>query len=261
MPGESIAGKTVLLWSEQGIGDTLQFLRYAPFVRAMGARVIVDVHRELVPLVKTQGLADVVVAAGDPVPAFDVHAPLMSVPFILGTTIDTIPATVPYLRPMPDRVEAWAKRLPADGTRKVGIAWAGARGHHNDRRRSIAVELLAPLGDVPGVTFVSIQPRSADAPVPPIPLLDLGRELRDFADTAALLSQLDLVITVDTSVAHLAGALGRPVWTMLAFAPDWRWMLGREDTPWYPTMRLFRQRSVGDWADVVARVRSALATR
>jgi hypothetical protein len=168
---------------------------------------------------------------------------------------------VPYIAPSPERVRDWAALLPVDGTKKIGIAWAGRPGHQNDRRRSMPAEMLASLGDVKGVTFVTVQPRDPTAPPPPVGLrlLDLGPRLRDFGDTAALLSQLDLLITVDTAVAHLAGAIGRPVWTLLAFSPDWRWLLDRQDTPWYPTMRLVRQRRVGDWRDVIDRVRAELS--
>jgi len=260
--GEQLSGKTLLLWSEQGFGDVIQFSRYLPLVKERsGARVILDVHPELVDLLKQQQLADEVVPAhGKAPPAFDAHAPLMSVPYILASTLETLPRTVPYLAPPASRVGEWAALLPSDGSKKVGIAWAGRPTHHNDRRRSMPPALLSALGDVKGVTFVTVQPRGATtAPPADLPLLDLGPRLRDFGDTAALLSQLDLLISVDTAVVHLAGALARPVWTMLPFAPDWRWLLDREDTPWYPTMRLFRQRRVGVWNDVIERVRGELA--
>jgi Flp pilus assembly protein TadD len=252
--GQPLLGKTLLLWSEQGFGDMIQFFRYVTEARRFGGRVIVDVQPALVDLLASQNLADGVYPAGQVPGHFDFHAALMSVPRIVKTTVQNVPANVPYIRASEDRAAYWASRLPKDGTRKIGVAWAGRPEHPNDRRRSIGVELLAPLAMLPEVTFVTIQPRPANVPIPPIPLLDLGPELKDFSETAALVSQLDLVISVDTSVAHLAGAMGKPVWLLLPFSPDWRWLMRRSDTPWYPTMRLFRQETLGDWAGVIQRV-------
>jgi Flp pilus assembly protein TadD len=254
--GQPLAGKTLLLWSEQGFGDMVQFFRFVSVAKRLGGRVILDVQSPLASLLAAQNVADAVYANGDALPPFDYHAALMSMPRILRTTIETLPRQVPYLQPDPVRAAMWAARLKKDTTRKIGLAWAGRPEHHNNRRRSIRPELLRPLSAMKDVTFVTIQPRPANAPPPPaeLAIMDPGMELADFADTAALISQLDLVISVDTSVAHLAGALGKPVWLLLPFSPDWRWLMLREDSPWYPTMRLFRQRRLGNWDDVMGRV-------
>jgi hypothetical protein len=177
----------------------------------------------------------------------------------MKTTIQTVPQSVPYIRASADRARHWAQRLSVNQNGKIGITWAGRPEHPNDRRRSIPVDQLRALGNVPNVTFVTIQPRPADAPAPAgIPLLDFGPELTDFADTAGLMSQLKLIITVDTSVAHLAGAMGRATWLLLPFSPDWRWLMQREESPWYPTMRIFRQTKLGDWGEMIGRVVSEL---
>jgi len=174
--------------------------------------------------------------------------------------VENVPREVPYLQPDANRQAFWFDRLKQTGTRNIGLAWAGRPEHHNDRRRSIRPELLAPLASVKQTTFITVQPRPPGVPPPAgLPILDLGRELADFADTAALISQLDLLISVDTSVAHIAGAMGKPVWLLLPFSPDWRWMMQREETPWYPTMRLMRQKKLGDWPGVIERVAKELA--
>jgi tetratricopeptide (TPR) repeat protein len=253
--GQPLIGKTLLLWSEQGFGDMIQFFRYVAEARRFGGRIIVDVQPPLVPLLTAQNSADGVYAAGAALPAFDYHAALMSMPRIMKTTLQTVPQHIPYIRASADRARYWAERLSESPHRKIGIAWAGRPEHPNDRRRSIPADLLAALGTIPDTTFVTIQPRPANAPAPTgIPLMDFGPELTDFADTAGLMSQLKLIISVDTSVAHLAGAMGRTVWLLLPFSPDWRWLMQREDSPWYPTMRVFRQRKLGDWEGVIARV-------
>ena len=253
--GQPLAGKTLLLWWEQGFGDMVQFFRYVAVAKRYGGRVILDVQPALAPLLAAQGIADAVCSANDPLPPFDYHAALMSMPRIVKTSVQTVPGESPYIRADVDRSKYWAERLNQTGTRNIGLAWAGRPEHRNDRRRSIRPELLAPLNTVKNVTFVTIQPRPANIPSPAgLPILDLGMELGDFADTAALISQLDLVISVDTSVAHLAGALGKPTWLLLPFSPDWRWLMRREDTPWYPTVKLFRQEKLGDWIEVVRRV-------
>jgi tetratricopeptide (TPR) repeat protein len=254
--GDDVRGKTMLLHGEQGVGDSIQFVRYVPMVEALGAKVMLAVHHEIKSLLA--GAFNVPVRAdGEMLPPYDLRCPLLSLPLALGTELNTIPAEVPYLHAPPDRVGQWRARLaPRSGVR-VGLAWSGNPTHKNDANRSIALAALAPLLAVPGVTFVSLQkdPRPADrdelarhAKIP-----DIGNELGDFADTAAVIEQLDLVITVDTAVAHLAGALGKSVWILLPFSPDWRWMLGRDDSPWYPTARLFRQPATGDWGSVVSR--------
>ena len=202
------------------------------------------------------------IADGEALPPFDLQVPLMSLPRLLGTTLTTIPATIPYVTPDPGQRERWRQRLAAHGCAfRVGLVWAGQPQNRNDRRRSLPLAALAPLAAVPGVSFFSLQGGEAARQIEgaPMPLSDPNAELPNFADIAAFVANLDLVITVDTAAAHLAGALGKPVWTMLPFAPDWRWLLGREDTPWYPTMRLFRQPRAGDWPSVVTRVAEELA--
>lgn len=230
--------------------------RYVPLLLERGARVVVLAHAGLRRLLAESwadpGLGHVVVRAeGEALPAYDLHCPMLSLPLIFGTTLETIPAAIPYLRADPGRVAAWRGRLPAGRT--IGVAWTGDPTASMNHRRSIPVETLLPLGDIAGVTLVSLQKGV------PAPMLDWTAELHDFADTAALVAALDLVITVDTAVAHLAGALGRPVWLLNRRDTDWRWLLERDDSPWYPTLRQFRQTSDGDWDGVAARVRDALA--
>ncbi len=253
--GQPLMGKTLLLWSEQGFGDMIHFFRYVAEARRSGAKIIVEVQPALVNLLRSQNMADGVYASGDRLPAFDVHCALMSVPRVLKTTLQTVQVQVPYIRASANRSIYWKNRLGNDGTRKIGIAWAGRPEHPNDRRRSIAPDLLGVLGNIPGVTFVTVQPRPTHVPVPiGIPLLDLGPELTDFSETAALMSQLDLLISVDTSVVHLAGAMGKPALLLLPFSPDWRWLMWRSDSPWYPSVRLIRQRKLGDWSSVLGEV-------
>ena len=267
--GEPLAGRRILLHAEQGLGDTLQFVRYAPLVAARGGRVILEVQKPLVGLLaRMEGVAEVV-ACGEELPGFDLHCPLMSLPHAFGTTIETIPACAPYLAPDPDLVARWAALLPSSMGKRVGLVWAGSpranepRNHYADRRRSLHLRSLAPLAAIPGVEFVSLQlgPRAAEAQSPPagMAVLDLTAGIADFDDTAALVAGLDLVIAVDTSVAHLAGALGKPVWLLSRFDACWRWLAGREDSPWYPGLRLFRQERPGEWGPVIARVAAELA--
>ena len=263
--GSEPAGRTILLYNEQGIGDTIQFVRYAPLVAARGARVIVQCQPPLKTLLETslppRGVSRVV-AEGEAVGGFDLYCPLPGLPHLFGTVVQTVPADVPYLQAPPDGVVAWRQRLGRDRTFKVGIVWAGAAGNRNDRRRSVRAAAFFPLSQVPGVTLYSLQKGPPLAQLgesaPGLPAHDLDAHLNDFADTASAVMNLDLVVTVDTSVAHLAGALGRPVWTLLPFSPDFRWMLGRSDSPWYPTMRLFRQPLPGDWGPVFEELAAAL---
>jgi tetratricopeptide (TPR) repeat protein len=262
--GGPLAGKTILLHQEQGLGDTIQFLRYVPLVAARGGRVVLEVQPPLARLAAgVKGVAEIV-PAGMKLPHFDLHCPLLSLPDRFGTDLATIPAEMPYLTPNPEAVEQWRLKL-GDGPRlKVGIAWAGNPSHKNDRSRSIAIERLLPILEVPGIRWISIQvgERAGDLARLPIGMVaDLSNQLGDFGDIAAVIANLDLVIAVDTAVVHLAGALGRPAWAMLAFAPDWRWLLDREDSPWYPSLRLFRQARPGDWDSVLVRMRQALAKR
>jgi lipoprotein NlpI len=256
---EPIAGKTILLHAEQGLGDTLQFCRFVPPVAARGAKVILEVQQPLARLLADLPGAAQTVTHGEDLPPFDLHCPLMSLPLALGTTLQTIPSS-PYLAADPALVAGWRQRLAALRELRVGVVWAGAPGKGKDFRRSLTTGHLAPLADVSGVAFVSLQKGSAAAEARGSRLLlhDHTSELHDFADTAALVGALDLVISVDTSVAHLAGALGRPLWLLTRFEADWRWMRGCEDSPWYPTARLFRQSAPGDWDGVVARVVEAL---
>ncbi len=264
--GEAFPGRTLLVHTEQGIGDVIQFVRCLPAVRAKGGRVLLACEPVLRPLLADIPGVDELVDAPAGRPAgveFDLHIALLDVPGALGTTLATIPAQVPYLTADPGRCEAWRGRLPVD-TYTVGLCWAGHPRHGNDRNRSMALAMFAPLADIVGVRFYSLQkgPAAQQISTSPARLLldDYTNELNDFADTAALLSELDLILSVDTAVAHLAGALAKPVWTLLPYAPDWRWLLEREDSPWYPTMRLFRQPQIGDWQSVMDRVAGELRT-
>jgi Flp pilus assembly protein TadD, contains TPR repeats len=267
--GGDPSGRTILLQGEQGLGSMIQFARYAPVVAARGARVLLQAPRPLVRLFRhsfepPHGAVDAIIEKGAPVPACDLQAPLMSLPRLCGTTLETIPADVPYLRADPASVAAWRQRLGDDGHRRVGLVWAGNPAHANDRNRSTPADALAPLvvGAPPDVRFVSLQ---VGSPPPPAllaaGLVDASPELADFAETAAAIMNLDLVISVDTAVAHLAGALAKPVWLLTPPIPEWRWLIDRDDSPWYPTMRLFRQDRPGDWAGVIDRVAAALLHR
>jgi tetratricopeptide (TPR) repeat protein len=254
--------KTILLHAEQGLGDTLMFARYAPLLARAGATVIVEVQPALRDLLSALGGVRVV-AQGETLPAFDVHCPLGSLPLACKTALANVPAAIPYLQANQDRVAKWRARLEALPGRRVALAFAGNPAHINDRNRSIALERLRPLLSTPGLSFVSVQRdvRESDREMlgDRALITDLGSELTDFADTAAVLALCDRVITVDTAVAHLAGALGRATWILLPFWPDWRWTLDRDTSPWYPDARLFRQGADADWGPVIERVRSELA--
>ena len=250
--------KTILLHAEQGLGDTIQFARYVPLLARAGAKVVLEVQPELVPLLARVEGAKSVVARGQALPAFDVHCPLGSLPLALKTEPATIPAEIPYVTADEARIAKWRPRIGGFDRPRVAVAWSGNVRHSNDRNRSIALSQLAPLWSADRARFVGIQRElrdedarllASEARVTPV-----GAELDDFADTAAVLALVDLVITVDTSVAHLAGAMGRPVWILLPFSPDWRWTLEGESSRWYPSARLFRQPSLGDWVSVIERV-------
>jgi tetratricopeptide (TPR) repeat protein len=261
--GEDIGGKTILLHAEQGFGDTIQFVRYAPMLAARGAKIVLEVPDSLMPLLSDIGGVVAMIARGEPPPPVDLHCPLMSLPLAFGTTLATIPAVVPYLRAPAARVEMWRTRLPPSGKLRAGLVWSGKPTHRNDHNRSLALARLTPLLAQPGIEFVSLQRevRETDtAALEKSALLrpDLGHA--DFADTAAIIETLDLVIAVDTAVAHLAGALAKPTWLLLPFCPDWRWMLERTDSPWYPGVRLFRQPRIGDWDSVIGRAAEGLAS-
>ena len=259
--GESIESGTLLLHAEQGLGDTLQFVRYAPLAAARCASVVLECQPELVSLL--QGTAGVqrVLARGESLPEFAAHAPLMSLPADFGTTLQDIPWNGPYVRAHADKVAAWRGVLDASGF-KVGLVWAGRPQQWDDRKRSLSLDLLAPLSRAAGVVFHSLQvgEAAAQAANPPagMRLVNLAPRIVDFADTAAIVANLDLVVTIDTSVAHLAGAMGIPVWVLVAYAPDWRYHLGRSDNPWYPSMRLFRQARDGDWPSAIEQLAEAL---
>jgi tetratricopeptide (TPR) repeat protein len=259
---EPVAGRTILLHAEQGFGDTLHFARYAQPLAARGARVVLVAQPAVVSLLRGLEGVERVLAEGEALPAFDLHCPLMSLPLAFGTRLGSIPGTVPYLAPAQGRVERWRARLGPATRRRVGLVWSGRPDHGNDRSRSIPLERLAPLLAAPGIEWVSLQREvrvSDEAALREAGILHLGDELADFEDTAALMTLLDLVVTVDTAAAHLAGALARPLWILLSFSPDWRWLLGRQDSPWYPTARLFRQPQPGDWDPVLRRAGELLA--
>jgi hypothetical protein len=259
--GEATGDRILLLHAEQGFGDTLQFCRYASLVAA-GHRVVLEVQQALVPLLSGLPNVEQVVGHGDKLPSFDVHCPLLSVPGILGTRRETIPNAVPYLSADVAAVERWQKRLAALPGRKVGLVWAGNPAMSADRWRSIDLAQLGPLATVPGVSFVSLQKGADTGRLDPrqtgLVLHDWVQELGDFAATAALVQALDLVIGVDTSVIHLAGALGKPVWLLNRFNGCWRWLKGGEGSVWYPNLRQFRQAAPGAWDDPIGRLTTAL---
>ena len=267
--GEPLAGKSLLLHAEQGLGDTLQFIRYASLFEEQGARIIVECQPELLPLlVGSNGVSEWIAApkraAGatavvpvDHLPETDYQLPMMSAPWRAATVLDSIPFPEGYLRAPGAASDRWRKWLRTQGKDlRVGICWAGNPNHKNDRNRSIPPEFLAVLGEVSNVEWVNLQKGHPMAPS--LAMRNAARELNDFADTAGLIENLDLVISVDTSVAHLAGALGKPVWVLVPFAPDWRWLLERSDSPWYAGARLFRQPEAGKWREVLQEVAHAL---
>jgi tetratricopeptide (TPR) repeat protein len=257
-----VAGKTIMLHAEQGLGDTIQFARYAKLLSRAGATVVLEVAPALKQLMSGMEGAARVLARGEALPAFHLHCPLASLPLALKTELASIPAEIPYLAAAAERLEKWRPRIDALARPRIALAWSGNAAHANDRNRSIPLARLAPLWSHAGGSFISVQRdvRQADAGVlaGAARLVHLCDELSDFADTAAVLALADLVISVDSAVAHLAGAMGRPVWILLPCSPDWRWMLTREDSPWYPTARLFRQPAIGDWQSVIERLRQEL---
>jgi tetratricopeptide (TPR) repeat protein len=267
---QPLLGKTLLIHAEQGLGDTLQFCRYLPCLAARGATVFFEVIPALKMLMSSLSGGIRVMARGEPVPPIDYHCPLLSLPLAFDTELASIPAEVPYLAADPERVTHWAPRVAGLAGLKVGIAWQGTPGVERliwARGRSIPLAALAPLAQLPGVSLVSLQKGAGAEQLQQVPfrhrVLDPGPEFDGgpdaFLDAAAVMSTLDLVVSSDTSIAHLAGSLGRPVWTLLHASPDWRWLLDRADSPWYPTMRLFRQ-SGGGWGDVVGAVVAELAS-
>jgi tetratricopeptide (TPR) repeat protein len=262
--GEELGGRTILLHAEQGLGDVLQFVRYVPMVVERGGRVILEVQRPLLRLLRASLCLPQVLARGDALPSFDVHCPLLSLPRAFVTRLETIPSQLPYLHAAPAAAIAWQAKLPIGGGLRVGLVWAGsphtddAGAHLIDRRRSIDLTEFAPFAELADVQLISLQMHDRTQPVrllpPGLTLCDPMAAVTDFADTAALIANLDLVISVDTSVAHLAGALGRPVWLLSRYDGCWRWLQDRDDSPWYPGLRIYRQPTPGDWRSVLARV-------
>jgi tetratricopeptide (TPR) repeat protein len=255
--GSDIAGRTILLHAEQGFGDTIQFIRYAHLVAQRGAKIVIRCQKELTALLQNIKSADKVIDYDQQPPDSDLYCHLLSLPLIFGTIPENIPVKIPYVNVGRILIRKWKNKIQDDNSDlKVGLVWAGRE------QRSFALELFLPLFQIKDISFYSLQKGEAakQAIVSPhdLKLTDYTEELNDFSDTAALIENLDLIISVDTAVAHLAGALGKPVWTLIPFAPDWRWMLNREDSPWYPTMRLFRQSSPGDWESVIVKVKDEL---
>jgi hypothetical protein len=262
--GRPLHGRSILLHTEQGLGDNIQFVRYAPQIQALGGRVILACPPRLRRLFQTMAGIDLIVTDVGSTVEFDVHAPLLSLPRILGTTINDIPAEVPYLSAESALVAAWRERLGRRRGYRVGITWQGNPQFKDDDTRSLPLACFVPLARMPGVEIFCLQKEYGREQLTELPddvhVEDLGPELDDLADTAGVMMNLDLVITSCTSVAHLAGALGRPTWVALELVPCWRWLMDREDCPWYPTARLFRQHGRGEWKDVFRRIEVALAS-
>jgi tetratricopeptide (TPR) repeat protein len=262
------AGRSILIHAEQGFGDTLQFVRYAPLLAPRGAKVIVESQPQVTRLLRSLPGVDKVVSRGDALPEFDLRVAMMSLPYAFRTTLETVPTNIPYLTPDLNDVERWRSRVEKEedpGQLKLGLAWAGNPNRALDTTRSIALKQFAPLADVPGVRLYSLQKLLGSEQVATAPAsmrtIDYTSELNDFADTAALIANLDLVASIDSAVAHLAGAMGKPVWVVLPFAGGWRWLTDRTDSPWYPTARLFRQPTPGDWTSVIHALVEALRDR
>jgi tetratricopeptide (TPR) repeat protein len=263
--GGPLGGRTLLVHAEQGLGDTIQFARYLPRVAGQGGRVLFECQKPLVGLIgRLRGLPDSVqiVAAGEKLPPYQVQVPLMSLPLTFGTSLETIPADIPYLSADTARLAAWRRELAGLSAVKVGIAWQGNPKHRGDRYRSIPLAMFEPLARLKGVKLFSLQKNHGHEQLATVPfanaITDLSQHDKTILDTASIIDHLDLMICCDTALAHLAGALAKPAWVALASTPDWRWLLERDDSPWYPSMRLFRQRRAGDWADVFERIAVAL---
>jgi len=263
--GESLEGKRLLIHAEQGAGDTIQFLRFLPHIKTLGAEIVFECHKELYALCYEQTGIDVVIAKGSKLPQCDYHIPLLSLAQIFNTNLDNIPNQVPYLYIPETNTTQWKNFFSAYQQFKVGLVWAGNPAHSNDINRSCQLKDWLPFLALDNIDFFSLQKKFQLEQLQDLPdniqITNLDDKLQDYIDTAACISQLDLVITVDTSVAHLAGALGKPVWTLIPFVPDWRWMLNTEKTPWYPTMRLFRQQKIGDWQPVIEKIAHILVCR
>jgi Tfp pilus assembly protein PilF len=260
--GSELGGRTILLYADHGLGDSLQFIRHAPQVTARGGRVIVACQLPLARLIATCAGVERVIPEGSELPDFEVYAPLMSLPRILGIIPADEPVSAPYLTADPALVRQWHRSLEPGGFH-VGIAWQGNPRHRRDRQRSFRLAQLEPLAAIAGVRLFSLQKGAGSEQIAELggrfAVTDLGIRFADFMDSAAVMCNLDLVITSDSSLAHLAGALAVPIWTAIPFAPDWRWFSDRDDSPWYPTMRLFRQKTWGDWDEVFNRMAAQLA--
>ncbi|HWB54180.1 MAG TPA: tetratricopeptide repeat protein [Tepidisphaeraceae bacterium] len=261
--GSDLDGRTLLIHMEQGLGDTLQFSRYLPMIVERGGNVVFACQPTLLQLMQRSLDNCSCIPEGAAVPPYHIQCPLMSLPFIFSTALNNVPHQVPYLRTDPAEAAKWRSRIEGTHDRlKVGLVWAGNKDNKNDRHRSIPLSMLAPLMSVTGVKFYSLQKGEQSVQLkqsPEMDIIDWTDELETFDQTAGLVQNLDMVISVDTAVAHLAGALGKPVWTLLPYVPDWRWMLDRDDSPWYPTMRLFRQKEIGDWTSVIRQIAEALS--
>jgi tetratricopeptide (TPR) repeat protein len=264
--GTTLENGRLLLIADQGYGDVIQFARYIPWAAARCAQLAIACSAELHAVIAQQPGVDLLFDHWESAPEFAAYCPLSGLPRRAGTRLETIPAALPHLRADPARSAVWAERLDAllpPGYRRIGIAWAGRPTHHNDRNRSTALATFGPLTELPGIAFVSLKKGPAQAQIGGYwgraPLVNLGPEIRDFADTMAVLECLERVITVDTSVGHLAGAMGKEAWVMLPYGPDWRWLLNRTDSPWYPTLRLFRQGPDRSWAAVIAGIAREIA--
>jgi hypothetical protein len=262
--GQTMRG-TLLLVPECGYGDTIQMLRFAPLAAQRAGKLLVAAPPELAAIARIVPGVEQVICRPSETPEVQAHAFMLSLPHLLGARPDAIPGVGPYITPDVAQVQHWRRRLESlmpRAARRIGLVWAGRSDHQNDFNRSMSLADLAPLGQTPGASFFSLQcgPRATEAAAPPagFQIVDLAPELGDFSDTACVLAALDLLITVDTSVAHLAGAIGVSAWVMLPFAPDWRWLVERPDTPWYPSVRLFRQRQRGQWSPVIERIRDEL---
>jgi Flp pilus assembly protein TadD len=261
--GQPLKGRRILLHAEQGFGDMIQFARYVPRVAQQGGRVILECPPELLRLMQTLPGVEQLIAAGRALPEFDLHCPMLSLPLAFHTTLQSIPNVIPYLQPDSSQVAHWKARLRLPGDRlRIGLIWAGSSANPNDRNRSLALAALSPLAQSEDAVFYNLQTGPAAeqaAKGSAFEFMNPAGQLGDFADSAALIANLDLIISVDTATAHLAGALAVPVWVLVPFAPDWRWLLDRQDSPWYPTMRLLRQSRPGDWDSVIQQIASELA--
>jgi tetratricopeptide (TPR) repeat protein len=255
--GEDISGKTLFLYSEQGFGDSIQMARFIPRLAALGAKIIVEAQPALADLLRSLRGSPHILAKGDAIPDFDFYCAMMDIPRALGTDADTIPIEIPYLYADALHIDFYLNLAPRKTKRRIGLSWAGRSSHENDRNRSLKFPQLAPLlarNDIEWVNLQRLMSRADEKAMKASGVLDWGTGFTDFSATAAAIMALDLVISVDTAVAHLAGALGKPVWILLPFHADWRWLTERTDSPWYPTAKLFRQKEHGKWVDVIARV-------